>query len=491
VQPSTTEAFGWLLGSSERLDLFLGTLRPEDNIVAASHVVQELMAHAPEALDRWYNLVLALALVCDSAPHAGVQPGDRDVPGTPAEAAELFDYFRDLYASRDAGIAYDELSPAELAMVVGPALPLTELQWARENVRGSSGKWGRTFFAVPYDNGSLRAGCVWQHGPYTLERIRRYGGVCVDQAYYAACTARAVGIPAVLFRGQGIRGQHAWIGYMKRPGEWGDAGRYVYDRYMSGTAIDPQTGLECTDHDLELGCAVAQRSERRAAARKCYRLALVLRDLGRTEAALCLAAEATAREPLLCPAWALQADLLEQARRPADRLALLEREAGALRCFPDAAAAVQKRRADALVALGRGDEATALLRRLENRMGHERDDLARYAGFEQVGQMRRAGDMAGARRKLEEILGDNRDEGMKVVQIVEEYLALTRETDQTKEAARFLDGYLTSMTRRYADELMPMDKGAFLKLLRQAYENAHDSDGVRRLDKRIEAAGEH
>ena len=46
---------------------------------------------------------------------------------------------------------------------------------------------------------------------YTFAEIAKKGGICSDQAYFSANTARAHGIPASILSGDGPRGPHAWI----------------------------------------------------------------------------------------------------------------------------------------------------------------------------------------------------------------------------------------------------------------------------------------
>jgi hypothetical protein len=78
------------------------------------------------------------------------------------------------------------------------------------------------------------------------------GGICVDQAYFATEAGKARGIPTLLFTGSGQDAHHAWFGFLDGEHKWRlDAGRYAEQRLVTGNALDPQTWMEMSDHDLE------------------------------------------------------------------------------------------------------------------------------------------------------------------------------------------------------------------------------------------------
>ena len=93
----------------------------------------------------------------------------------------------------------------------------------------------------------------WTEGEYTLQNIHQQTGICVDQAYYAMIAGKARGLPTLFFTGQGTDGGHAWFGYLKTENRWElDCGRYKNQNYAVGQALDPQTWLPVTDHELEI-----------------------------------------------------------------------------------------------------------------------------------------------------------------------------------------------------------------------------------------------
>lgn len=89
-------------------------------------------------------------------------------------------------------------------------------------------------------------------GEYRLETIRRRGGICIDQAYYASACAKALGIPSMMFAGLGKDGGHSWVGYLRRIGGWDfSVGRPPGQGLATGETMDPENWTPVTDHDME------------------------------------------------------------------------------------------------------------------------------------------------------------------------------------------------------------------------------------------------
>ncbi|NOY81015.1 MAG: hypothetical protein GXP31_08420 [Kiritimatiellaeota bacterium] len=474
----------WLLGADDRLRLLVDTVSPDDNLGEVFRILGAIRLRDKDGADRFFRLALAIAVVWDQPrPPLHDQMGPVG-PGKPASPVALFGYFRDLYSSNDARLAYARLSTPALVFVVDTPVPLSELKWARENVRGSASTWGRKFSEIRYDSRRLDAGQFsWPYGPYTLAAIRRRGGICADQAYYAVLTARAFGIPAMLFTGQGRRGGHGWLGFMKDAGKWEvDAGRYAVDKYATGYTVAPQTNLRMSDHDLALAYDRSLQTSRFDRAALLARLAAVCLDLERSDLALALAEQASESAPLYRAGWRVREQVLVHRDRPEELLELLDTEARVFRRFPDYMAGIRAAQAKLLRRLGRTDDAARVLRLAASRVKRKRDDLGRSLNVAQIQQAFENGDHAGALRKLERVLRDNRGEGEKVIPLVKLYLELTRTADRTHEAARFLKGYLTRMQNRYAKG---WGQPVFLELLVRAYENDGDQRKAARLRKRI------
>jgi hypothetical protein len=119
---------------------------------------------------------------------------------------------------------------------------------------------GHVYFDVPYDENSFYTGNKKEinNHDYTLPNLRKYGGICVDQAYYSTQVAKALGVPSCVCEGQGGAGgvKHAWMGYLESSGrsvKWDfTEGRYPEDQFWSGTINDPQTGQQLDDSDVAM-----------------------------------------------------------------------------------------------------------------------------------------------------------------------------------------------------------------------------------------------
>jgi len=119
-------------------------------------------------------------------------------------------------------------------------------------------KVGGRFFDIKYDYENYRHGTpkrVTVDG-FNLPNIARYGGVCADQAYFAASVGKSIGVPAVYAHGAAANSGHAWVGFLEataREGWWNfDIGRYEAYRNVRGSVLDPQLREEIPDSYLSL-----------------------------------------------------------------------------------------------------------------------------------------------------------------------------------------------------------------------------------------------
>jgi len=112
------------------------------------------------------------------------------------------------------------------------------------------------------------------------------------------------------------------------------------------------------------------------------------------------------------------------------------------------------------------------------RVDDERGDLAIDLVFKQVEEHIERGDTAGARRKLEDLLKDQNQEGQKLLPIIDKYLDITARTGQANEAARFLKRFIGNCVRQGSGA---NDKRNFLRFLLRAYENDGDERSAERI----------
>jgi hypothetical protein len=478
------EVADWLFGSESRLRGFLDIISPQDDRPAAYRIVETLFDHDPKGRDDYRRLILALALVWDQPrPPPQPQMGNGQLPFTEA-ITQRYDYFHDLYASKRADIPYARLSVTALTSVVDTPVPLSELEWVRQNVRPTN--WERKFFDIRYDERRIeREAYQWPDGPYTLAAIKEKGGICTDQAYYATFCARAYGVPALLFVGEGRRGGHAWYGYMKGTEKWEmDVGRYTYDKLATGYALNAQTNQPMSDHEVSFLCDRALHDDDFSAAARLGRLAFVLWKLGYLAGARQTAERSLERSPLYELPWIVQEEILKEAKDWRGLADVLARQALAFRRYPDILAGIDTRQAEALRQLGDDAAAERLLKRHVRNLNDHRDDLARSLVSEQVRIAYEKGDYAGARLQMESLLKDQKQEGQKLASLLDEYLKLTVDTRQTTEAVRFLKRYLATLDTLYGDS--EKNRAIFLNIMLQALENDGDQEEAARVRKKLE-----
>ena len=162
--------------------------------------------------------------------------------------------------------------PYELARYLADTrLSLAERKWAFGKYKATRNP-ARAYFDLKYDWKHYREGVPKKIAklPYTLANLKRVGGVCIDQAYYAAEVCKALGVPAAIVIGRGRTGMgHAWVACLRltgdgRRGRWDSTtGRYEAHRYYSGQLRDPASGRLILDSELQLICSAAQLPLRR------------------------------------------------------------------------------------------------------------------------------------------------------------------------------------------------------------------------------------
>jgi tetratricopeptide (TPR) repeat protein len=217
--------------------------------------LQELRTSNARKFGEYRALAVALALVYDQAfpsfwPHRQVDP--EQVPKAEVPIALWFNFWIESNESRALVFDLRMLSPSQIKHIVDAPLELSEYRWARKHAKYQRSEFAKAFDAVSYSLERVSSGSFrWTQGEYTLQNIRLRNGICVDQAYYAVIAGKARGLPTLFFTGQGSQGGHAWFGYMKAENRWElDCGRYKNQNYAIGEALDPQTWLPITDHQL-------------------------------------------------------------------------------------------------------------------------------------------------------------------------------------------------------------------------------------------------
>lgn len=312
-QHSSEENIGLLRFLEARPELFMAlgsVLHPEDDPARLFTVLSSLARERGEAAGEFASIAAALCVVHDRPIR---HPRHGPIAVSPVV---LFDHFADNAKSME----FDPKTiPVEMAVfMVDIAVTPNELRWSFENYKGDR-MIGRHYHEVPYDTEHFRTGKpkrIEPH-PYILQNLLTYGGICVDQAYFAAQVAKSVGIPSAVVVGHAGEVGHAWVGYLvkaRRGAEWNfKEGRYSQYEDVRGTITHPQTGERISDGEVGVLAALMGISkEDRVAAVALTDAAVRLGEIARTDTAWppAVPTHFEGRQP--------------RGTTPADRLALLE-----------------------------------------------------------------------------------------------------------------------------------------------------------------------
>jgi hypothetical protein len=174
---------------------------------------------------------------------------------TSADPIDIFDYYSGNENRMFFGI---KNVPAELLIyVVDTTASIPEMRWALAKYAGDKDV-GKLFFDIKYDYDYLKSGSAKKLTTegFNLPNILTYGGVCVDQSYFATTVGKAIGVPATMDEGTSGDAGHAWVGFLQLSGRsaaWDfDYGRYQSYQGVEGNVQDPQTRQDIPDCQVSL-----------------------------------------------------------------------------------------------------------------------------------------------------------------------------------------------------------------------------------------------
>jgi hypothetical protein len=197
-----------------------------------------------------------------------------------------------------------------------------EMAWAFGRFRGNA-RVGAHYKEVHYDTPFFKGQQPKkiEGKPYTLENILKFGGVCVEQAYFAEMIGKSIGIPTATVTAKGDSVGHAWIGFLlkqNRGWSW-DLTEGRYDDYEGEQADvrDPQTGGSITDAELNM------KADRASMDQSLVRDSLAMADaasvMSEAPAALAMMERAVNACPFVPAAWERLADMAGKKKlAPAD-----------------------------------------------------------------------------------------------------------------------------------------------------------------------------
>jgi len=449
-EPGSRSFIEWLLARPAVLAAFSETIQPEDKAGEALARWRDIWADDEESREPLSNLAIACALVFDrsvgmngdlfgfnrsSSQGASVQ--------SKVEPLARFHFYRDCAKKGSLKVPLKGLTPWELTWVVDAPLPDTELVWAQKNVNYSRKDWGKAYGHIRYRMDRATQG-VNPYKAYTLAEIEKEGGICGDQAYFAAMTAKANGIPAMVISGEGDRGAHAWFGYGIGRNDWNlNTGRYG-DNYAAGTTRDAQTGRTIKEHELRQMTDPARRTPGWEKSERLMSLGTLFTDAGRDDLATIASDAALRSAPKNFAAWNAKLASLAKAKVPAEEwLRESARMRTAFREYPDLVAEINQR--EATYASKQGDAAAALkvvhrqTGRIASREG-DRTDLILDSVMREA-ELAGKTDPAAAGRIYRDALRDKGEEVVGFRRVAESYYQWAKAQGKAPETVRDLVSY--------------------------------------------------
>lgn len=442
---ATEDFLAQLAGDRGFLREFFRELKPDDFAPVVITRLEQLRRAHPGAWPAYRSLMLAFALVSDQRepsfwPHPQVAPSA--VPRSSDGVPERFAYFYRANEARKLEHDLRRLSAAELKFVVDAPVQQSEFEWAAKNVKVRRDQFDRAFAIVTYDQRRAERGVfMWPHGTYRLGNIELWGGICTDQAYFACLAGKAKGIPTLFFAGQGNDGGHAWFGYLRGNGKWElDAGRYLNQNYTVGQALDPQTWLPVTDHELLYLSGRAVRAPAHDAALGDLAMVEVFRRRNDAAAAGRAADSACFNAPDYVAAWEAKEDVLSAS---GDTAGLRAHYASAIDRFQrveDLRVRYQTRLAGLERAGGDGRAAGEIEDRMIRENRRERTDLSTAAGADVLFRLLQQGEYEDAMREYRLLTGKlaRTGGGNFFYAVVRPFVQQLRSGGRAKEAQRAL-----------------------------------------------------
>jgi len=436
----------WLVGQGAFSREFFETVGALDQPVEVLRLLDEIYRTNPALFADYVSLALAIAIVYDVPPppdwpHGQVAAGI--LPRRLPAPLEAFTHWVRLDRANVTAYRLRQLSAGELKFVVDASAPLAELSWAQRNVTPPITELAKAYDMVAYrKERPARGQFMWPGPDYRLSTIQREGGICVDQAYFAANVGKARGVPTLLFRGAGLDGRHAWFGFLG-PGGWMmEAGRYAEQKYVTGMARDPQTWRELSDHEIRF---LSERFQRTPL----FQLASIHADFaaeylqeGEEEAARKAAREAVSRESRHLRGWQLLiAASGTGAEGEARRESALREAMIALQRYPDLEREFGRQWIESLRARGEKSVADAEERRLVKKYQGSRTDLSIQQVAEMLQRSLREDDLATQVRVYQRLVdqhgrGAGTDFFDKVVVRFVEHLLAKREIPAARDALK-------------------------------------------------------
>jgi hypothetical protein len=260
--PTQRQVLTWLAAQPHLMPTLMSAVTDQDPPARVLAELQALGGKQNGMLDRYPDLTTALLVVWD-------KPFAKDYTRAPSKfspdhIARLFAYFTDPRSPVRFNLA--ELCWQLQVYIVDLRVSDDDIQWVSSRYARHY-SIGDVYFDVNYDDNAFYQGGekkIFAHD-YTLQNILQYGGVCLEQGYFASEVAKCLGVPACMCHSAGGgagQAAHCWVGvvnYVNRQYTWDfDEGRYPDDLLWSADITDPQTHENLTDADVSLLSALQE-----------------------------------------------------------------------------------------------------------------------------------------------------------------------------------------------------------------------------------------
>ena len=376
------ELQAWLFANQSVSAEFFAALSPLDHVPSVFESLEAMYRRGSARFTSHARLAIAIALVFDVPPPPDWPHGQVPAQALPRRLPAPADAFVWWTKQEQSGRTYHRLGRLgieDLKFVVDSAAPFAELEWAQAHCPQPLSQLAATYAMIRYRNDRVTGGIhVWLGTKYRLEDILAAGGICADQAYFAAHAGKARGVPTLYIYGAGRDGRHAWFGFLDANQKWHlDAGRYAEQRYVTGYARDPQTWAEFSDHELQF---LTERFREQPSFRHSQvhaAMAAAYLSAGEPKAATMAARQGVTVERRNHAAWeTLIAAMKADAAKPIAIENTLREAALAFQRYPDLEAAYANRVAESLRGRGQVSEAEAEIRRIAVKNQAKRGDLS-------------------------------------------------------------------------------------------------------------------
>ncbi len=251
VHDSYTGGFlTWLCNDVPAMEEFLLTIQPEDNGGRVLKFLMDARENTEDKWDKYFNLALACAVVFDNEVRIPNPVGGEYGAKAVVAPMERFLWFVTNNEKGKLAAPVHHSTARDLVWVVCAPVSTSELDWAVKKLHLNRKRWGSAYGMIEY----LMERAVKGLNPYkeyTFAEILKEGGICGDQSYFCANTARANGIPAMTFGGETSLGPHAWVGMKIASDEW-TTGIGRIGGVSKGTTGNPQTGKSITEQEVQL-----------------------------------------------------------------------------------------------------------------------------------------------------------------------------------------------------------------------------------------------